>query len=455
MSTSVSISSITLSAPASYVTFSVIPQSYTDLIVVINGYLNSADGSVPRCRFNYDSGSNYSTTILTGTGTTPKSSRTISQTNLWIGSNDVGWSTNSSNMSTNILQIMNYSNDKIYKSTLLRLGQTGGSYPGVEVSTGLWASLSPINSISIMAQASLSGEFATGTTFNLYGINSANSGQAKATGGDTIIRDASYWYHVFNKSGTFTPKENINSDILIVAGGAGGSNYFTGGGGAGGLRMLSAQSLTAQNYVVTVGAGGAGVIDSAPNSGSNSSLGSFSATGGGRGGRWPTGPGESGGSGGGGSLNFSAGGSGNAGGYTPAEGFTGGAGGKIAGNEATGGGGGAGGVGGASGGSGTTGGAGGIGATSATINAFAAATSTGILSGGNYYFAGGGGGGSISSTVGAGGLGGGGSGGANGNGVSGLVNTGGGAGGSAAENLGSSAAVPSGGSGIIIVRYPV
>ena len=448
MSTYTPIASVTLSSTQDSVVFSGIPQTYIDLVLVVSTLTNNTSADDVYLRFNSDAGSNYSQTGLRGNGSAASSSRISNQAQIFTTLTASAGNTTSPR--TTIIQIMNYSNSTTNKTCLIRENIAGSQ---AAANVGLWRSTAAITTVLVSTGTGF--DFASGSTFNLYGIDAQASAQAKATGGTTIIRDSSYWYHVFTSSGVFTPSVAITSDILVVAGGAGGSNYFTGGGGAGGLRVISSQSLAAQNYTVTIGAGGAGVIDNAPNSGSNSSLGSFSATGGGRGGRWPTGPGESGGSGGGGSLNFNAGGSGNAGGYTPAEGFAGGAGGKIAGNEATGGGGGAGGVGGASGGSGTTGGAGGIGATSATINAFGSATSTGILSGGNYYYAGGGGGGSVSSTVGAGGLGGGGAGGANGNGVSGTANTGGGAGGSAAENQGSNAAVPSGGSGIVIVRYAV
>ena len=61
---------------------------------------------------------------------------------------------------------------------------------------------------------------------------------------------------------TFTTKEELNCDILIVAGGgAGGRNRFGsgrggGGGGAGGLIFLEKQILLSGTYNITVGAGG-------------------------------------------------------------------------------------------------------------------------------------------------------------------------------------------------------
>jgi hypothetical protein len=61
---------------------------------------------------------------------------------------------------------------------------------------------------------------------------------------------------------TFTIKEELNCDILIVAGGgAGGRNRFQtgragGGGGAGGLIFLEKQNLSPGTYNIIVGAGG-------------------------------------------------------------------------------------------------------------------------------------------------------------------------------------------------------
>ena len=64
----------------------------------------------------------------------------------------------------------------------------------------------------------------------------------------------------------FVPTANISVDVLVVAGGAGGGgsddNWGSGGGGAGGVSEISGKSVTADTeYVVKVGAGGAGGSD--------------------------------------------------------------------------------------------------------------------------------------------------------------------------------------------------
>jgi len=451
VSTNVPIASVILGAAAPSVTFSNIPQTYTDLVLVIDGTTASTFTQL-QVRTNGDTGSNYSTTYLWGTGSAAVSDR---DSNISTGGMNAGFL--GTGQGNNTLHIQNYSNTTTFKTVLAR-----SSVPGnrVAATVNLWRSTAAITELRFNL---ISGEnFASGTTFNLYGINAANSAQAKATGGDTIIRDASYWYHVFNKSGTFTPAQNLtNVEYLVVAGGGGGGGHtYYGGGGAGGYRSNTGQSFSSGTaYTITVGAGAA-----LNNKGSNSSISgsgitTFSSTGGGLGGnaivagRTVLFSGGNGGSGGGAgnrrdNNNSQASpaveGFGNEGSYTPVEGYNGGTGYAGNGNAAGAGGGGAGGAGEGGFGDNRAGGYGGIGSNAHST--WATATSTGVSG----YYAGGGGGGvegaSPSYPGGAGGSGGGGRGyGNTGAGLSGTANTGGGGG--ARDGLG--------GSGIVIVRYPV
>jgi hypothetical protein len=213
-------------------------------------------------------------------------------------------------------------------------------------------------------------------------------------------------------------------DYLIVAGGGGGSY---GGGGAGGLLQGSSISVSpGTSYTVTIGAGG-----TASSSGSDSSVFSLTAIGGGGGYVGGTGRvARSGGSGAG--TQFSAGNSGVAGSGTAGQGNNGGTGGDgVSAYTSGGGGGGAGAVGAST--STTAGAAGGVGLASS-------------ISGSSVFYAGGGGGTTNSgSSYGTGGSGGGGNA-TGGTGTSGTANTGGGAG--AGASVGGA-----GGSGIVIIRY--
>lgn len=239
-------------------------------------------------------------------------------------------------------------------------------------------------------------------------------------------------------------------DYLVVAGGGGGGGDFGGGGGAGGYRTGSSFAVTANTlYNITVGAGGTGATAASAGSqntnGVDSTFSTVTSVGGGKGGSEYNGYSPSiGGSGGGGAINMS----GAAG--TSGQGNAGGSG-AIASTNIyyTGGGGGAGGAG--SAGSSANGGAGGVGLASSI---------TGTLT---YYAGGGGGMGGNeqggTATAGAGGNGGGGNGGANNINSSpnllpqnGTANTGGGGGG--ASNRSVAHPGGSGGSGIVVIRYP-
>jgi len=429
--TYVALQTQTLSSAVSSVTFSSIPQTYTDLILVTNikdtntyALLRVGNGSV-------DTGSNYSRTYLLGTGSAATAGRNSSDTRWYV-------SAGASRYDYNVHNIQNYANTTTNKTSIER-ATTDGTYAGVN----LWRSTSAINVLSIIS-ANGTASLEAGSTFTLYGIANSDIGAPKAFGG-TITQDATYTYHTFGASGTFTPTQSLTVDALVLAGGGGGG-CAGGGGGAGSLIYRSSMAVTATGYSITIGSGGAGDATRTgvpAASGTASTFNSISATGGGGGAsNNSNSAGAAGGSGGGG-IGTGAGGAANAGTLNGGTGYV-----NIGGGGATnyygGGGGGAG----AAGAIGTiangTGGAGGNGIN--TFSSWLLTSGTGVSG----YIAGGGGGGAGDLTT-PGGLGGGG---ANGlgtdNGQNGTTNTGGGAGGS--RNAGSGGG-GTGGSGIVIIRY--
>ncbi len=270
----------------------------------------------------------------------------------------------------------------------------------------------------------------TGATTFYNAEFSTTTATADATGG-TITHSGGYTIHSFTSNGTFTPSNNLLTDVLVIGGGGGGGQGRGGGGGGGGYQYSNSFSATPQAYSVTVGGGGANNTN-----GTDSTFSTITGTGGGRGGG-EAGfgialTGAAGGSGGGGAATNNAGGSGS-------QGFTGGIGGPSCGNCLGGGGGGAGGFG-IDGALITTGGNGGPGIPNP-------------ITGSSVTYAGGGGGSGNAGTPGAGGSGGGGAGtiSSGATGGAGTANTGGGGGGgsgTASRGLGGA-----GGSGVIIIRY--
>jgi hypothetical protein len=165
-STYTPIATQTLGSAAASVTFSTITGTYTDLVFVASNIVASAGFPNIALRFNGDTGANYSSTILEGTGSVARSAR---KTNVTLISDGDQVSLGGSTPSTFIYNIMNYSNTTTYKTVLLRGNQTtGGTYAGISAVVGLWRNTNAITSVTITL-----GDFASGATFTLYGIKAA------------------------------------------------------------------------------------------------------------------------------------------------------------------------------------------------------------------------------------------------------------------------------------------
>jgi len=157
----------TLGSAAASVTFSSIPSTYTDLVLVIAGTV-SVNGESIVAQYNGDTATNYSYTFLYGNGTSALSSRQSTKTAVGVSWN-VGFSSTEQCNAT--MQIQNYSNATTYKTSLTRGNNTSGSsLPGTEASVGLWRSTAAITSLLIKPG---SGNLSTGFTLTLYGIKAA------------------------------------------------------------------------------------------------------------------------------------------------------------------------------------------------------------------------------------------------------------------------------------------
>jgi hypothetical protein len=148
----------TLGSNTASVTFSSIPGTYTDLVLIINGTQSSS--GYPWFQLNGDTASNYSDTQLYAT-TSVASSRDTNQTLGYSGAF-------TTSQSTMIFHFMNYSNTTTYKTVLTRDQQ---GIDGVWAGCTLWRSTAAINSIYLHGDGART--FQTGTTFSLYGIKAA------------------------------------------------------------------------------------------------------------------------------------------------------------------------------------------------------------------------------------------------------------------------------------------
>lgn len=156
--TYIALANLTLTGTDSSITFSSIPATYRDLVVTINGKTTgNADIGL---RLNGDSGSNYSFVYMGGNGSTTASGSTGSQTSIVLDA--YFW--RSSEISTCIAHIMDYSATDKHKTVLSRNNVAGG---GVDAFANRYASTSAITSVEVRTTANA---FDTGTQINLYGI---------------------------------------------------------------------------------------------------------------------------------------------------------------------------------------------------------------------------------------------------------------------------------------------
>lgn len=151
------IATVTLQESSSTVTFSGIPTTYRDLILVANMKLLSS--AEPRLRFNSDSTTSYSMVQLAANG-----SGTLSNT----GTQSFGWITpNSGTSTTNFdlytAQLLDYSATNKHKTWLSRYNPDAGY---VNALSNRWAKTEAINTVQFFTSSS---SFAAGSTFSIYG----------------------------------------------------------------------------------------------------------------------------------------------------------------------------------------------------------------------------------------------------------------------------------------------
>jgi hypothetical protein len=158
------IATSTLTSSAASVTFSSIPSTYTDLILVTNAISQSTQAD-QIIRFNGDSATNYSATILHGSGSAGASVRITNQSAIFI--NYYGNMPPSGFHQNTITQIMGYSNATTFKTVLSR---SNNAMNNLDAIVGTWRSTAAITSITVICNGQ---NYGTGSSFSLYGIKAA------------------------------------------------------------------------------------------------------------------------------------------------------------------------------------------------------------------------------------------------------------------------------------------
>lgn len=142
----------------STITFSNIPATYTDLVLVVSG---TAAGDI-QFRLNNDSGSNYSVLRFAGTGSGTQTDRFTS----------TEWYLSQGGFTDALAQahIQNYANTSVFKTGIMRISNTSSANPRLSLNIGNYRSTSAISRLDMISP---SGAYTAGFTASLYGIAAA------------------------------------------------------------------------------------------------------------------------------------------------------------------------------------------------------------------------------------------------------------------------------------------
>jgi len=154
------IGTTTVSTAVTSVSFTSIPATYNDLVLVANASYTSGSGDL-NIRFNSDSGASQYAYIRQINGTPIA-------VGVSTGSSSIVLTDNSVN-SIQILDVFEYKNTSVYKTVLHRGGNVTNYVGGV---TGVWKSNTAITTVTFHAEFSGS-TWTTGSTFTIYGIKKA------------------------------------------------------------------------------------------------------------------------------------------------------------------------------------------------------------------------------------------------------------------------------------------
>lgn len=159
------IATTTLGSAASTITFSSIPATYTDLRIVLVTVTSTTN--YPRLRYNSDTGTNYSLTYISGSGSAASSNRTTTQSKIVVPQNG---STSTTIPTMFTYDIFSYAGST--NKTCFITCQTDQNGSGaVEYDVALWRSTSAINAIELALDNA--GNYNTGTIATIYGIKAA------------------------------------------------------------------------------------------------------------------------------------------------------------------------------------------------------------------------------------------------------------------------------------------
>jgi hypothetical protein len=164
------------SGGAASIDFISIPQTYTDLTLVISArYTAGFEREQLNVRFNGDTGSNYTSRVLEGTDTTASSRTVASSPSFWGYA--PGNAATASTFGNSQYVIPNYTGSTQKAVSIDVVTETNGALNRAALIAGVWTGTSAITSITVFNASALT--FAQYSTAYLYGT-------LKGSGGATV-----------------------------------------------------------------------------------------------------------------------------------------------------------------------------------------------------------------------------------------------------------------------------
>jgi hypothetical protein len=162
------IATTTLGSNTNSYTFTSIPGTYTDLILICAD-LGAQSAQTIYVQANSDTGSNYSHTWLNGNGSVAQSGRASNNSQGFaVGGSVAGLPSSIGAMG--IMHIQGYSNTTTFKTAISRYN-FGGASGETQAAASLWRSTSAINALKVYASGATN--ILAGAVFTLYGISAA------------------------------------------------------------------------------------------------------------------------------------------------------------------------------------------------------------------------------------------------------------------------------------------
>jgi len=166
------IASNTLSSSAASVTFSAIPNTFTDLVLKTSTRTDLSGGTDVNLyiTFNSDTATNYSITLLQGTGSAANSNRYTNATRLDTALMSQGTGYTASTFANCEMYIPSYILAQNKPISDFSVTENNATAARMYLNAGLWRNTAAISSIQI---APVAGNLISGSSFFLYGVKNS------------------------------------------------------------------------------------------------------------------------------------------------------------------------------------------------------------------------------------------------------------------------------------------